>query len=168
MNNKIIIGVIVVLVVLVGGYFWVTGMNKEIPNDQATVPTDSQTNNETPVPVVNVEVESNANVTTTNYEVVYTNSGFSSSPLTIKVGDTVTFKNQSSGNMWVGSAMHPTHMVYSGTNLQAHCPDAENNDFDQCQNGAPGTSWSFTFTKAGSWGYHNHANSTHFGKIIVE
>ena len=84
----------------------------------------------------------------------YTDAGFSPANLTVKVGDTVTFKNQSSADMWVASAMHPTHSVYNGTTLQQHCPDPENNDFDQCQSGGAGTSWSFTFTKAGSFGYH--------------
>lgn len=167
MNKKIII-IILALVVFVGGYFLVKGMDKDSPNQEATVPTNSQANNNQENPIVNVEIESDAAKTTTTYEVVYTNSGYSPSALTIKVGDTVTFKNQSSANVWTGSAMHPTHMLYGGTNLQSHCPDVENNDFDQCQNGAPGTSWSFTFTKKGVWGYHNHVNSSHFGKITVE
>lgn len=167
MNKKIVI-IVVALVVLVGGYFLVKGMDKNSPSEQMNVPTGTQTNNNQETPIVNIEVESDAVITVTNHEVVYANSGYSPSALTVKAGDTVIFKNQSSGNVWTGSAMHPTHMVYSGTNFQTHCPDTNNNDFDQCQNGGPGTSWSFTFTKAGAWGYHNHANSSHFGKITVE
>lgn len=167
MGKKIVV-VIIALIVIVGGYLLVTNMSKSVPGQEDNVPTDSQTNNNQEAPVVNVEVESDAVKTTTTHAVAYTDTGFSPSTLTVKAGDTVIFKNQSSGNMWVGSAMHPTHMVYSGTNLQQHCPDADNNDFDQCQNVATGTSWAFTFTKVGSWGYHNHSNSTHFGKITVE
>jgi len=168
MGKKIVV-VIIALIVIVGGYLLVTNMSKSVPGQEDNVPTDSQTNNnQEEAPVVNVEVESDAVKTTITHAVAYTDTGFSPSTLTVKAGDTVIFKNQSSGNMWVGSAMHPTHMVYSGTNLQQHCPDADNNDFDQCQNVATGTSWAFTFTKVGSWGYHNHSNSTHFGKITVE
>lgn len=101
-------------------------------------------------------------------EVVYTDSGFIPSTLIITVGETVTFKNQSGGGMWVGSAMHPSHMVYGGKSLEEHCPDAENDDFDQCAASQPGESWSFTFKKAGTWGYHNHANPSHFAKITVD
>ena len=94
--------------------------------------------------------------------------GALNAPLTIKVGDTVTWKNQSTQANWVGSAMHPNHILYSGTTLQEHCPDVDNSDFDQCQADKNGDSWSFTFKKAGTWGYHNHMNVKHFGKIIVE
>ena len=83
------------------------------------------------------------------------------------MGDMVVFKNQSSAKMWVASAMHPTHIVYGGTSLQAHCPDNENNAFDQCQSNSSGESWEFTFNKSGEWGYHNHSSAQHFGKIIV-
>ncbi len=167
MNKKVII--IVALIVIVGGYFLVNGMNKNTLSEQTNVPNDNQANtNQEVVPVVNVEVESNAGKTTTSYEVVYTDAGYYPSALTVKAGDMVTFKNQSSGGMWVGSVMHPTHVVYSGTTLQQHCPDTTNTSFDECKNAQSGESWSFTFAKAGSWGYHNHSNSRHFGKITVE
>ena len=165
--NKTVIIVVAVLVVLVGGYFVVTGMDKATPNTPANTQVNENDNQDTQ-PVVNVEVESDAEVTITTHQVVYTNSGYSPSALTVKAGDTVVFKNQSSGNVWTGSAMHPSHTVYGGTALQQHCPDAENDDFDQCKSEGPGTSWSFTFKKAGAWGYHNHMNSTHFGKITVQ
>lgn len=100
--------------------------------------------------------------------VTYMDSGFVASTLNIKVGDTVTFKNGSSQAMWVASAMHPTHMVYGGTSLTEHCPDTAGVAFDACTGTQPGSSWSFTFTKAGSWKYHNHLNPQHFGAIVVE
>lgn len=106
--------------------------------------------------------------TPATHEVRYTDEGYVPSTITIKVGDTVMFKNESSKTVWTGSAMHPTHMVYSGTDLKTHCPDPENISFDQCKAEGPGTSWLFTFTKAGTWGYHNHVGPTHFGKVIVE
>ena len=105
---------------------------------------------------------------TTTHEVIFTDSGYSPSELTIKAGDTVVFKNNSTQGMWTASAIHPSHMVYGGTSLQEHCPDLENNDFDQCKSAQPGELWSFTFSKTGAFGYHNHVNISHLGKIIVQ
>jgi len=48
--------------------------------------------------------------------------------------------------------------------LQEHCGTGTTS-FDQCANGG---SYSFTFTKAGTWRYHNHSNASHFGTVIVE
>jgi plastocyanin len=97
--------------------------------------------------------------------VTYTGAGFSPSAVTISRGQSVRFVNESAGNMWVASAMHPTHIVYSGTNLDAHCPDTIGEAFDQCESG---DEYAFTFMKAGEWGYHDHINPSAFGKIIVE
>lgn len=157
MNKKIIIMVIIVAVAIVGGYFLLKQNNPTSVSEQSSAPQQ-----------LNTSPESQNNQTQTKNGVVYTDAGFSPAELTIKVGDTVTFVNQSSGGMWVGSAMHPSHTVYSGTTLQQHCPDPANTSFDECQSDGPGTLWSFAFTKVGTWGYHNHVNAKHFGKIIVE
>ncbi|OGZ68418.1 MAG: hypothetical protein A3D44_00555 [Candidatus Staskawiczbacteria bacterium RIFCSPHIGHO2_02_FULL_42_22] len=163
MSRNLIIAIVIV-VVLVGGYFlFQANVASQTPSQQPAVTenTDTTTNTppETSEPVTEIPK---------THEVIYTDSGYSPSSLTIKAGDTVTFKNQSSAQIWTGSAMHPVHAVYSGTTLQQHCPDVENDDFDECKGDASGTSWSFTFNKTGSWGYHNHVNSSHFGKIIVQ
>jgi len=163
MNQKIIIAVIVILLLAVGGWFLINAMNA--PADQTNQQTN--TNGQQQNPVVDVEVGVNPPVPA-SHEVIYTDAGYAPTTLTIKTGDTVVFKNQSSGGMWTGSAMHPTHTAYSGTNVQQHCPDLENDDFDECKSDQPGNSWSFTFKKAGEWGYHNHVKSNHFGKIIVQ
>lgn len=100
--------------------------------------------------------------------ITYSDTGYSPNSVTVKVGDTVTFKNESSKNMWPASAMHPTHVVYSGTSLSEHCPDTANTAFDACKGYAPGTQWSFTFTKAGEWKFHDHLTATNFGTIVVQ
>lgn len=155
--NKNFLYLIVIIVLVVVVYFLFMG-NVQAPqqnNLQGNVQQQNPTNNE-PIP------------THKTYEVTYTDSSYSPSELTIKVGDTVVFKNLSTKGMWTASALHPVHAVYSGTALQQHCPDPENNDFDQCKAGQPGEFWSFTFNKAGEWDYHNHVNTSHFGKIIVQ
>jgi hypothetical protein len=70
--------------------------------------------------------------------------------------------------MWVASANHPSHTAYNGTSLREHCPDTANSAFDECSATAAGTSWSFTFDKTGSWGFHNHVNASEYGKVIVQ
>lgn len=96
--------------------------------------------------------------------VTYDGKSFSPGEVTIKKGGTVTWRNASGGRMWVASAQHPAHTVYSGTSRQEHCPDASGTAFDQC---AGGGDYSFTFQKVGTWNYHDHINATVFGKVVV-
>ena len=162
--NKNIIVVVAIVALLVGGYFLYQATNKApeiISNSQRT----NQTFNTAPVNETRNETQVTASKI---YEVTYTDTGYSPSSLTIKLGDTVTFKNESSHQMWTASGMHPVHAGYSGTSLQEHCPDTANTSFDECKNDDIGTSWSFTFTKVGTFGYHDHVKSNHFGKIVVE
>jgi plastocyanin len=170
MNSKsLIIGLIVVAIILVGGYFVWQWMTPSQMSDQQTTTQPVTDNNGqiqgsvTTTPGLNVQVN-----TGKTYDVVLSDSGFAPSDLTIKVGDKVNFKNESSTGMWVASAMHPTHTNYSGTTLQQHCPDSKNEAFDECGSAPKGSSWSFTFNKTGSWGYHNHVKASEFGKITVQ
>jgi len=100
--------------------------------------------------------------------VVFTDAGFSPAELRVKAGDTVTFENRSSVGFWPASAIHPTHEVYAGTSLSEHCPDGGADSFDACGAFAAGSSWSFTFTKSGTWKYHDHLNASRTGTIVVE
>lgn len=99
--------------------------------------------------------------------VKYTDAGYSPADVTIKKGQAVTWVNESSKNMWVASAIHPSHAVYEGTDLDEHCPDADNSSFDQCKGEPTGTNWSFTFNKVGVWRYHDHLDASKFGKVTV-
>lgn len=170
MNKKIIIALVIIVVLAVAGYFLFMGNNQinyqagvgEVNNNDQL--NDTQLAGEAPI---NDTPDTDINLGT-NYEIMYTDSGFSTSELKIKVGDTVTWKNQSSKGMWIASAMHPTHVIYSGTSLDEHCPDSDNNAFDACKGYQPGESWSFTFNKAGTWRYHDHLTTGKFGTIIVE
>lgn len=86
--------------------------------------------------------------------VLYTESGFSPQVLHIKQGESVTFKNETTGDMWVASNPHPTH-----TDLSS---------FDAQKGMGQGRTYIYTFNKIGTWGYHNHANAQHTGTIVVE
>src|SRR3989344_2449468 len=145
MDKKIIIIIIVIIVLaLIGGYFLFKGNNM--------------------VKTASINQHQSEN----NYEVIYTDSGYSPKEITVKVGNTVTWKNESSHGMWTSSAMHPTHVIYSGTSLDEHCPDSQNTSFDECTSAQPGESWSFKFDKTGTWRYHNHSQASDFGSVIVE
>ena len=39
--------------------------------------------------------------------------------------------------------------------------------FDACESVGPGESYSFTFTKADTWKYHDHVHATMFGTVVV-
>lgn len=158
MNKNIIIIIIVAALVIIGSYFLLMG-NVQAPSQQANNQSSNNSTNQT---------NNSPTVQNSTHEVMYTDSGYSPAELAIKLGDTVVFINQSSKDVWTASAMHPSHIVYSGTALQQHCPDTSNAAFDECNNSKPGEAWSFTFNKSGIWGYHNHLNASHFGKIVVE
>jgi plastocyanin len=80
--------------------------------------------------------------------------GFHPQTLTIDAGDTVEFENKGSDDAWPASNVHPTHLLYRG--------------FDAKKPLLPGDSYSFTFTKTGSWGYHNHLEPDVQGTIVVK
>jgi plastocyanin len=132
----------------------------------------------TPVTTNNTNIESNSTttintasstpVTPKTVTITYTDTGFSPKSIEINKGDTVKFVNNSSSGMWVASAMHPTHTVYDGTTLQAHCAPGATLSFDSCKSIPDGSSYSFTFEKIGTWGYHNHAASSFFGNVVVK
>lgn len=86
--------------------------------------------------------------------VTYGDSGFAPSTITVKVGTEVTWKNDGNKMMWVASAVHPTHQELPG--------------FDQLQAVGNGGSYSYTFTGAGTWKYHNHVAAGDTGMVVVE
>ena len=158
--NKTIIAVVIVAVVVVGGYFLFRGAYQSTPSipqtsNEQTVP---QTSNQQTAPQSSTE---QAPIAEKN-EVIYTNAGYSPATLTIKKGETVTFKNQSSSSMWTASGIHPTHRLYPTTG------GCIGSTFDTCKGVEPGDSWSFRFDISSTWKYHNHLSPSDTGTITVE
>ena len=85
--------------------------------------------------------------------ITYSDSGFSPAQVSVKVGDTVTFKNSSAKSVQVNSAQHPTHTQFPELNVGTI---------------AAGESKSVTFATAGTKKYHNHLNPSQNGQIVVE
>ena len=99
--------------------------------------------------------------------VYLTESGFTPSTITVEQGETVTWVNNASREMWIGSDRHPTHTEYADSTLREHCQNGDQNTaaFDQC---STGHRFSFAFEKTGEWGYHNHESAGQTGTVIVE
>lgn len=87
-------------------------------------------------------------------EIVYTDSGYTPAEVRVKVGTEVIFKNQSTALMQTASNPHPVHTLLP--------------KFDAKRGVAVGGTYSFTFTKKGTWRYHNRFVPVHGGTIIVE
>lgn len=97
-----------------------------------------------------------AGTTNNTYDMNYTFNGCYLPPdRTIRLGDTIRFvnKDEKKKDMWPASDSHPSHLLYP--------------EFDPGKAIAPGSSWSFTFTKKGSWAYHDHLKSSCGGTITV-
>lgn len=104
-------------------------------------------------PATSAEQQQTAQSGEASGTITYSDSGFSPSEVKVKVGESVTFKNDSADNVQVNSAPHPQHTQFPELNLGAI---------------APGESKSVTFTSAGTKKYHNHLNTSQFGTIVVE
>jgi plastocyanin len=106
----------------------------------------------------------NASVSTAT-AVTYDGSTFSPQNVTVAQGGTVTWTS-TGGGMWVASDPSSLQNGYDGTTMEQHCalgyPGAA--PFDECASGA---SYSFTFNKVGTWGYHDHLNEGAEGSVTV-
>lgn len=170
MAKKIIAMVVIVLPLAALGYYWYnhsskqsntssdqtnqeqsnsskTEQNNPVPETQAPTPgkLNTQTNTATPdhFPAQFSSGEGDAAGPDIQvWEMDYDGGKFLPSTLKIKVNDYVIFKNISSVDVWPASDPHPAHTDYPG--------------FDAGQVVAPGKKYQFQFTKAGSWGLHNH------------
>ena len=156
--KNLLIGIAVLVVVVWGG--WMILADKPIETAGVQEETAS-----TEIEVETFQIASTTPVTTSkNMAVKYTAAGFEPKTVNIKVGDSVSWTNETTHGMWVGSANHPDHTKYDGTNTSEHCANPTTTTFDQCKSGA---SYTFTFTKAGSWNYHDHVTAGNFGTVVV-
>lgn len=150
MSTKSITAIIIVLALIaLGGIYYITknspSNTEKTQNENVSAPT-TETKEEPGAQKESEEKE--------EYVVIYTDSGFSSEITKIKIGETVIFKNESAGEMWVVSAPHPIHTAYP--------------EFDAKRGYKKGENYSFTFTKKGEWKYHDHLIAAHRGTVVVE
>lgn len=98
--------------------------------------------------------ENGATSPTEEVVIRYSDSGYEPTSMRVSAGTTVTFINESSRPMWTASDVHPTHQILP--------------EFDTREGIAPGERYSHTFTKVGTWKFHDHIKPQHVGDIIVE
>src|SRR3989344_8652894 len=72
--------------------------------------------------------------------IVLTERGFEPAHIQISLGTKVTFTTTRPKQFWPASNAHPTHELYP--------------EFDPKEPIESRQSWSFVFTKPGTWGYH--------------
>lgn len=166
-NTKIIIAVIVVILLVIGGYFAFSHTAAAPTPDMASTTQDLGVATTT---TDSVATSTGATVSPDTTVITYTNAGFSPKNVSIKVGDTVRFVNNSSHGMWVASGEHPTHTDYDGTDTHEHCTNGADNNggFDECTAVNPGSVYSFTFPKAGTFEFHNHVQASDTGTVTVK
>lgn len=85
--------------------------------------------------------------------IVLKDDGFHPRTLTIREGETVTFRSERGKYFWPASDFHPTHKLYPA--------------FDAKRAVSPNDSWSFTFDEAGVYKFHDHLAAYFFGVIKV-
>jgi plastocyanin len=177
-NAKYVTAVIVIVIILAGAYAYASRGSSPSPIASSTdmsgmegmgdMDMSSSTDMGTPVNGEPVAAgETNQPQASRTVTVTYTDQGFSPSTVTINEGDSVTFVNKSANPMWVASDPHPLHNGYDGTTRDQHCAPgyAGPAPFDEC---GTSPSFTFTFTKTGTWGYHNHAEDEMAGTVIVK
>lgn len=156
MNNKVFIGLVVIAAGALIGWYFLKGSSSPATNNTQVVATPTPSGSNLGAPESGASGSSNTlekGGVAARSVVTYTDSGFAPSPLTIKVGTTVTFVNESAGDMWVASDPHPTHTLLAG--------------FDELASAPKGGSYEYTFTKVGTWTYHNHRHPSTKGQIVV-
>lgn len=152
MNKNIIILVVVAIVIGVGAALYL-----EAADDQDTTETTSLNDNGAvvaPEDDAAASQEAVEEAVEANHIVTFTDDGYTPSTVTINVGESVAFINNSSQTNWTASDPHPTH-----TDLPS---------FDAQRGVAPGEAYIYTFDEAGEWGYHDHQNSSLTGTVIVQ
>ena len=136
MQRKIAIIVVAVLVIGAGVYFML----------QQSSPAPSNTNTSTTTsPAADTQVASAT--------IAYTDNGFTPETVTVKSGQTIAIKNDSSTEVQFDSDPHPIHTTNKELNVEIV---------------APGEVKTFTVTKTGTFGYHNHLNPKQTGSIVIE
>lgn len=141
MKKALISIVVIVILIAAGGYLWLRSSSGQ--NNQ------NQDQNQNQPPATS---SSNSEPTAAN-TIVFDGSSFSPATLTVKSGTTVTIKNVSSQDMQFDSDPHPVHTDDPELNVGTV---------------APGSSVTFTVTKTGSYGYHDHLDPSIQGRIVVE
>lgn len=136
--NKILLGIVGVLVVA-GGFFLLSR--------------GSQKTNTVATPASTTQATASPSATQSANTVTLTANGFSPTTITGKKGDTVSFVNKSGTVAQINSDSHPIHNLFPFLNLGRI---------------ADGQSLSVVIPQTGTFTYHNHLDPTERGTIIAQ
>lgn len=164
MIKKYILAIIaIVLAVWVGFFFGKKSARApETPINEATEQTVATTTPAAKAPVKKTTTATTPTAVKTvaptltkdgSYLVSYSNSGFSPKTITIKVGKSVHFVNNSNKAM---------SLTTTDIDNQQH------SEFNQGKTVGQGGTYDFSFMSAGTWGYMNRNNQSDRGTIIVQ
>lgn len=153
-NKTMWVIIAVIVVALLGVAAYAIAMNRTQTTD-TTTPTEQTTPNAPNQEKSDKQSETGTNSTDNKSNAVtitFTDQGFTPASYTVKSGNEVTVKNNSSMQLQFSSDDHPTHTKEPELNLSV---------ID------PGKEASFTPTKLGSWGFHNHLDPQFTGRLTV-
>jgi plastocyanin len=86
--------------------------------------------------------------------IIYTENGFSPALITVSIGTTVNFTNQASSPLWMMYDSKKSTSALSG--------------FDQTKESRSGETYSYMFTKKGTFAFYNHLDKSKVGVITVK
>jgi plastocyanin len=138
--NKTILAVVVVVVLIGAAVILFKPAKSNAPSTNGSNSTNANSNSDS----------SNKPVAAT---ITYDGNIFTSSAGSVNSGETVKVANTSDKDLEFDSDPHPVH---------TDNPELNAGDIPA------GESKTFTLTEKGSWGYHNHLNSSQKGEITVK
>lgn len=145
MSRNATIGLVVVILLFLAGWYYFQSQKGGV---SYTAPR--------PTPTVTQPKKSPATSSAQTVEknvVTISSGGFSPKKITIKAGETVTWKNDDRANHTVNSTPHPVHTDYQPLNLGTI---------------RSGETKSLQFPTAGTYKYHDHLNPSLTGSVTVE
>lgn len=156
MNTKIAI-VVVLLVLAVGAFFVLGNKNSNTNNNTSITPTQSTEQNKSGEESMEGSMEGSMdkmeNENNETSQVTLTQSGFSPKDITVSAGTKVVWTNNSGKAATVNSDDHPTHKKFPFLNL---------GEFGD------GESLDVVFDTPGVYTYHNHYNASETGSVTVK
>lgn len=145
-NQKLLIGLVVAIIVIGGGYYL---YRNPAPESGSPIAPSKVEGPAAPAPTPAPAPAAGNQTHTMGMDA----NGFTPANLTIKKGDTVIFHSDDRRSRWPASGIHPTHLL---------CPG-----FDALRSMQQGETYSHTFTEAKECPMHDHLIPSLRGKITV-
>jgi plastocyanin len=137
-NAKIVIAIVVLVIIIGGGLILFRPSKTNAPSGNSSTTTSNAETNSTKPAAVTI---------------TYDGTSFTNSASSVKSGEAIKVINNSSKQLDFDSDPHPVH---------TDDPELNAGDID------PGQSKTFTVTKKGHWGFHNHHDPSQHGTITVD